>query len=67
MRRYYIRSGDKTTAGGVVAQAEERFKHNGIPVAYSDAEIYCHTCKSVGYIQNVPPYRPLAFSASRLH
>ncbi|BCL85895.1 PAAR domain-containing protein [Ralstonia solanacearum] len=66
MRRYYIRSGDKTTAGGVVAQAEERFKHNGIPVAYSGAEIYCHTCKSVGYIQNVPPYRPFGILGKQI-
>ncbi|AXF13734.1 PAAR domain-containing protein [Paraburkholderia caledonica] len=59
MRRYFIVLGDKTTAGGVVIQGEESCRNHGKPLAYHGAQIYCHACKTTGYICNVPPYRPM--------
>lgn len=59
MKRYLIRLGDKTTAGGVVTEGDSTSMHHGIPLAYHGAEIYCHACKSVGHIVNVPPFRPM--------
>ncbi|WP_174769867.1 PAAR domain-containing protein [Paraburkholderia hayleyella] len=59
MRRYLIVLGDKTTAGGVVIQAEESHRNHGKPLAYHGAQIYCHACKTTGHIYNVPPYRPM--------
>ncbi|MEX3705336.1 PAAR domain-containing protein [Paraburkholderia sp. BR14263] len=51
--------GDKTTAGGVVIQGEESCRNDGKALAYHGAQIYCHACKTTGYICNVPPYRPM--------
>ncbi len=59
MRRYFIVMGDKTTAGGVVIQGEESCLNHGRPLAYHGAQVYCHACKTTGYICNVPPYRPM--------
>jgi uncharacterized Zn-binding protein involved in type VI secretion len=66
MKRYYIRVGDKTTAGGVVTQGEEHFRYRGVAVAYQGAEVYCHTCKSVGRIVNIPPYRPMLIMGKQI-
>ncbi|MBC8748977.1 putative Zn-binding protein involved in type VI secretion [Paraburkholderia sp. WC7.3g] len=66
MRRYFIVLGDKTTAGGVVIQAEERFTNHGKPLAYHGAQIYCHACKSTGHICNVPPYRPMTLHGKQI-
>ena len=51
--------GDKTTAGGVVIQGDESWRNHGKPLAYHGAQIYCHACKTTGYICNVPPYPPM--------
>lgn len=66
MRRYLIRMGDKTAAGGVVIQADERMKHHGVAVSYHGAKIYCHACKSVGHIRNVLPYRPMSIMGKQV-
>jgi uncharacterized Zn-binding protein involved in type VI secretion len=59
VRRFFIVLGDKTTAGGVVIQGEESCRNHGKALAYHGAQIYCHACKTTGYICNVPPYRPM--------
>lgn len=66
MRRYFIRVGDKTTAGGEVIQGEERTKHHGAALSYEGAEIYCHTCKSVGHISKVLPYRSMSLFGKQI-
>lgn len=59
MKRYFIRIGDKTTAGGTVTQGANFFRHNGKAVAYEGAEVYCDACASAGRIANVQPFRPM--------
>ncbi|MEX3933208.1 PAAR domain-containing protein [Paraburkholderia phymatum] len=58
MRRYYVRSGDSTTAGGEVIEGEMSCTQHGIPMAYAGAKVWCPACKSTGEICNVPLYRP---------
>ncbi|MEX3933209.1 PAAR domain-containing protein [Paraburkholderia phymatum] len=58
MRRYYIRQGDRTTAGGEVLEGDQRSSIRGIPMAFDGARIWCPACKSEGRICNVAPYRP---------
>jgi uncharacterized Zn-binding protein involved in type VI secretion len=66
MKRYFIKVGDKTTAGGVVTQGEPTATHHGTPYAYHGAEIYCHACKSVGRVANVPPFRPMTLRGKQI-
>lgn len=66
MRRYFVRVGDKTTAGGTVTQGEESFEYRGKAVAYEGAEIYCHTCTSTGRIANTPPYRTMLIKGKQI-
>lgn len=66
MRRYFIALGDKTTAGGVVTQGDESWRNHGKPLAYHGARIFCPACKTVGYICNVPPYRPMTSKGKQI-
>jgi uncharacterized Zn-binding protein involved in type VI secretion len=59
VKRYFILSGDRTTAGGEVIQGDDSWRNQGKPLAYNGAQIYCPACKTTGYICNVPPYRPM--------
>ncbi|WP_080405622.1 PAAR domain-containing protein [Burkholderia ubonensis] len=59
MKRSYIIVGDTTTAGGVVIQGEPVYTTNGKPLAHHEGKVYCHACKSEGYIRNVGPSRPM--------
>ncbi|CAB3781980.1 PAAR domain-containing protein [Paraburkholderia fynbosensis] len=66
MKRYFIVLGDKTTAGGVVIQGEESCTNHGKPLAYHGAQVYCHACKTTGYICNIPPYRPMVLMGKQV-
>ncbi|QGZ62960.1 PAAR domain-containing protein [Paraburkholderia acidisoli] len=57
MRRYLLRLGDKSTAGGVVVEGAENCSHRGIPVTFIGAKVWCEACKSEGYIKAVGPHR----------
>lgn len=59
VKRSYIILGDMTTAGGVVIQGEPVYTANGKPLAYHEAKVYCHACKTEGYIRNIGPSRPM--------
>jgi len=58
MRRYYLKKGDKSSAGGVVLEGEETCTHYGTAMTYHGAKVWCPACKTTGVICNVPPYRP---------
>ncbi|WP_071764020.1 PAAR domain-containing protein [Burkholderia ubonensis] len=60
MRRYFIRVGDKTTAGGTVLDGVPNNTHDGVPVSYEGARIHCPACNSEGHAQKVPPYWPMS-------
>jgi uncharacterized Zn-binding protein involved in type VI secretion len=50
MRRFYLREGDKSTAGGTVL---EGFKHctiYGVAQTFVGAKVYCPACKHTGEI-----------------
>jgi uncharacterized Zn-binding protein involved in type VI secretion len=66
VRRYLIVLGDKTTAGGVVIQAEPTCTNHGKPLAYHGAQVYCHACKTTGYISNMPPYRTMTLMGKQV-
>ncbi|PLZ03863.1 PAAR domain-containing protein [Burkholderia sp. WAC0059] len=66
MKRYFILLGDRTTAGGVVIQGDESWRNHGKPLAYHGARISCPACKTVGYICNVPPYRPMTLKGKQI-
>ncbi|CAM2159247.1 PAAR domain-containing protein [Paraburkholderia tropica] len=55
MRRYLLRLGDKSTAGGVVLEGAENCTHHGIPITFIGARVWCEGCKSHGYIESVGP------------
>ncbi|WP_175714002.1 PAAR domain-containing protein [Burkholderia ambifaria] len=58
--------GDKTTAGGIVAQGERASTVNGQPFAYQDAKINCQSCSSVGAIRNIGPNRPMGLMGKQV-
>ncbi|WP_321905694.1 PAAR domain-containing protein [Paraburkholderia tropica] len=57
MRRYLLRLGDKSTAGGVVLEGAENCTHRGIPITFIGARVWCEGCKSHGYIESAGPHR----------
>ncbi|MBN3811084.1 PAAR domain-containing protein [Paraburkholderia sp. Ac-20347] len=57
MRRYLLRQGDKSTAGGVVLEGAENCSHRGIPITFIGAKVWCEGCKSYGYIESAGPHR----------
>jgi uncharacterized Zn-binding protein involved in type VI secretion len=58
MRRFLLRLGDKSTAGGVVLEGAENCSHHGIPIAFIGAKVWCEGCESSGYIESVGPHHP---------
>ncbi|BAO88531.1 PAAR domain-containing protein [Caballeronia cordobensis] len=58
MRRYYLREGDKSTAGGVVTEGARNCTIYGIPQTYVDARVWCPTCNSEGRIVGIGPRWP---------
>lgn len=58
MRRYFIKRGDKTTSAGVVTEGVGTVTHHGTELSFLGAQVYCHTCKSVGHIAPQGPRRP---------
>jgi len=54
-RRYHIRLGAKTSAGGVVKTASTRMTLNGVPLAIDGDLIDCPACGAEGVIQCVQP------------
>ncbi|WP_423382619.1 PAAR domain-containing protein [Burkholderia sp. LMG 32019] len=59
MRRYFIREGDKTTAGGTVLDGVPNNMHHGVLLSYEGARIHCPACNSEGYASKVPPFLPM--------
>jgi uncharacterized Zn-binding protein involved in type VI secretion len=55
LRRYYIRLGAKTTAGGVVKAASTKDFLNGMPMALEGDPIDCPACGTEGVIEALPP------------
>jgi uncharacterized Zn-binding protein involved in type VI secretion len=58
LRRYHIRLGATTTAGGVVRTASTKYKLNGLPLAVGGDLVDCPACHTQGVIQVVPPRLP---------
>lgn len=65
MKRFLIRLGDKTTAGGVVIHGEDGATNDGTPLAYHGAQIYCPVCKTTGFLCNNGPHTPMTFDGKR--
>jgi uncharacterized Zn-binding protein involved in type VI secretion len=57
-RRYHIRDGAKTTAGGTVKASVTWYKIDGAPVACEGDPVNCPTCGTTGIIQCVMPRIP---------
>ncbi|UCF24836.1 MAG: PAAR domain-containing protein [Ralstonia sp.] len=58
MRRRYVKQGDLTTAKGVIQEGMPLMNHQGTPIAFLGARVYCPACKSYGYIAPDGPHRP---------
>lgn len=58
MKRYLLKKGDKSSNGGVVTEGVESCTHHGTPLTYIGAQVYCHGCKTVGYIAPKGPRWP---------
>jgi uncharacterized Zn-binding protein involved in type VI secretion len=54
-RRYHIRAGAKTTAGGTVRVTSDRYKLNGVPLALEGDPVDCPRCNTTGVIRCVAP------------
>ncbi|QBQ98229.1 PAAR domain-containing protein [Paraburkholderia pallida] len=50
MRRAILKKGDKTTAGGTVLEGIENCTHQGTPITFIGAKIWCPACNSMGVI-----------------
>jgi uncharacterized Zn-binding protein involved in type VI secretion len=57
-KRYYIRAGATTTAGGTVKASIELFKLNGVPLALEGDPVDCPVCGTQGVIKCVTPRVP---------
>lgn len=58
MRRYHLKQGDRSSAGGVVLEGDPTSTHHGTAMTYLGAKVYCHTCKTVGFIVGQGPRLP---------
>jgi uncharacterized Zn-binding protein involved in type VI secretion len=54
-KRYHIRAGAKTTAGGTVRAMSDWYKLNGVPLALEGDPMDCPACNTQGVIQCVAP------------
>ena len=57
-KRYHIRSGAKTTAGGTVRASITWYKLDGVPLACEGDRVDCPACGTEGLIQCVRPRLP---------
>jgi len=55
LRRYYIRAGATTTAGGTVKASSQFYVVDGSPLAREGDAIDCPACNTQGYIECVTP------------
>lgn len=55
LRRYHIRAGATTTAGGVVRVSSDYRKLNGVPLARDGDPVDCPACGAQGVIKCVTP------------
>ncbi|MDR5740930.1 PAAR domain-containing protein [Caballeronia sp. LZ016] len=58
MKRYFLKVGDKSTAGGVVLEGQDRASHHGTALTYIGASVSCGACKTTGHIIAKGPRRP---------
>lgn len=58
MRRYVLKKGDKSTAGGVVLEGLTGYIHHGTESTFVGAKINCPACKSTGLIVAKGPRWP---------
>lgn len=58
MKRYDIRDGDTTTAGGRVQASGRDDPIDGLPVAYENDPVWCEKCQTTGHIACVGPRIP---------
>ncbi len=58
MRRYYLKVGDRSTAGGTVTEGIEGCYHHGTLITFLGAHVYCPACKSTGRIVAKGPRWP---------
>ncbi|KAF1034906.1 MAG: hypothetical protein GAK33_05129 [Burkholderia lata] len=66
MKRYFVRIGDQTTAGGTVEQGEDSYTHDGKAVAYAGANINCPACGTIGKIENIPPHHTMLLMGKQI-
>lgn len=57
MKRAILRVGDKSTNGGVVTQGIDDCTHDGVPITYIGAKVWCDGCMSEGYIAASGPHQ----------
>ncbi|RZT30863.1 PAAR domain-containing protein [Cupriavidus agavae] len=65
VRRYDIRRGDRTTAGGIVEGGSARDIIGGRPQAFENDPVWCPGCKSMGKIVCTGPRIPAKGSDGR--
>lgn len=58
-RRYDIRKGDKTTAGGTVLGGDPNDTIDELAQAYERDDVWCPACKSMGHIVCDGPRFPM--------
>lgn len=58
MKRSYLKIGDKSSAGGTVAEGIPLMTHHGTELTFVGATVTCPACKSTGKIVAKGPRRP---------
>ncbi|WP_250453561.1 PAAR domain-containing protein [Caballeronia sp. ATUFL_M2_KS44] len=66
MRRYFLKVGDKSTAGGLVLEGESTTMHHGTPLTSLGALVFCHACKSQGRLVGQGPRRPVTIMGKQV-
>lgn len=64
-KRYWVRQGDTTTAGGEVLASGSHMPVDGKAVALEGDAVNCPACNSTGVIKCVPPVRPATGHAKK--
>ncbi|TCG01073.1 hypothetical protein BZM26_09990 [Paraburkholderia strydomiana] len=60
VKRYYVRKGDSTTAGGTVTEGSPVMQCDGLPLAFEGDAVTCPACNSTGKILCDGPRWPKA-------
>jgi uncharacterized Zn-binding protein involved in type VI secretion len=58
MKRYFLKVGDRSTAGGFVTEGDATTTHHGTALTYLGARVSCPACNSEGRIIPSGPRRP---------